>query len=317
MKNYKTAGALLVIALMILTGCPSPTGNGDGVTEMKFIDIQGGTFQMGSTDSDASPDESPVHSVTVDSFSMTETEVTHRQYLEFLNDAGVSASGELNGNKVIDMGTYSFTAFSHDGTKFIFSISEKADDIDCPVMEVTWYGAVEYSNWLSEQDGLTRAYTISDTDSTDVTWDQTANGYRLPTEAEWEYAARGGGQSQGYKYAGSNDVSEVGWYWDNSEFKTHPVKGKKANELGLYDMSGNVAEWCWDWYASYSSSPENNPTGPSSAPDDIRSARVLRGGNHSSFTGRYSSLRSTKRIGTLLPGTGSDKYGFRLARSAD
>ena len=142
-----------------------------------------------------------------------------------------------------------------------------------PVINVSWYDAVKYCNWLSEQAGLTKAYIIS---GTSVNWNQNAEGYRLPTEAEWEYAARGGKQSRGYKYAGSNNVGEVGWYGQNSGMETHPVKGKKANELGLYDMSGNVGEWCWDSYDSdyYSSSPGANPTGTSSG-----SGRVGRGGS--------------------------------------
>ena len=117
----------------------------------------------------------------------------------------------------------------------------------------------------------------------------TGKKYRLPTEAEWEYAARGGQSNrytsetldpQGkpsdgtlYKYAGSNAISNVAWYSSNSSSETHPVAQKKPNELGLYDMSGNVWEWCLDWYGSYSSSAATNPTGPSSG-----SGRVVRGG---------------------------------------
>ena len=102
----------------------------------------------------------------------------------------------------------------------------------------------------------------------------TGKNFRLPTEAEWEYAARGGQKSKGYKYAGSNTLSDVAWYWDNSSNKTHPVKQKQANELGLYDMSGNVWEWCQDWFDSYSSNAQTNPTGPSSG-----YSRVFRGGS--------------------------------------
>ena len=93
---------------------------------------------------------------------------------------------------------------------------------------------------------------------------KTGKRFRLPTEAEWEYAARGGNQSKGYKYSGSNSISEVAWYKDNSNSKTHPVGQKRPNELGIYDMTGNVCEYCQDWYGSYSSSSQTNPTGPSS-----------------------------------------------------
>ncbi len=102
----------------------------------------------------------------------------------------------------------------------------------------------------------------------------TGKNFRLPTEAEWEYAARGGNKSKGYKYAGSNTLSDVAWYSDNSSSKTHPVKQKQANELGLYDMSGNVYEWCQDWFGTYSSSAQTNPAGPASG-----SCRVFRGGS--------------------------------------
>ena len=103
---------------------------------------------------------------------------------------------------------------------------------------------------------------------------QTGKKFRLPTEAEWEYAARGGNQSKGYKYSGSDSIDEVAWYGDNSSSTTHPVGQKSPNELGIYDMSGNVFEWCQDWYGSYSSEAQTNPTGPSSG-----SYRVLRGGS--------------------------------------
>ena len=102
----------------------------------------------------------------------------------------------------------------------------------------------------------------------------TGKNFRLPTEAEWEYAARGGNKSKGYKYSGSNTIDDVAWYTSNSGSKTHDVKTKQANELGIYDMSGNVWEWCQDWYGSYNSGSQTNPTGPSSG-----SSRVCRGGS--------------------------------------
>ena len=101
----------------------------------------------------------------------------------------------------------------------------------------------------------------------------TGRKFALPTEAQWEYAARGGVKTQGYKYSGSNDIDEVAWYYENSENSTHPVGAKKANELGIYDMSGNVDEWCLDWYDDYDSEAQTNPAGP-----ETDSFRVLRGG---------------------------------------
>ena len=106
----------------------------------------------------------------------------------------------------------------------------------------------------------------------------TGKNFRLPTEAEWEYAARGGDRSQGYKYSGSNTIGNVAWYGDNSNSQTHNVKTKSPNELGIYDMSGNVYEWCQDWYGSYSSGSQTNPTGPSSG-----YGRVYRGGGWFSY----------------------------------
>ena len=131
----------------------------------------------------------------------------------------------------------------------------------------------------------------------------TGRKFRLPTEAEWEYAARGGNRSRGYKYSGSNNIDEVAWYGGNSGSKTHDVATKKANELGIYDMSGNVWEWCGDWYGSYSSSPQTNPVGPSSG-----SARVNRGG---SWIGNSGDCRVSFRA-PLSPGDSYNNLGLRL-----
>ena len=134
----------------------------------------------------------------------------------------------------------------------------------------------------------------------------TGKNFRLPTEAEWEYAARGGNKSQGYKYSGSNTRGNVAWYYDNSGSKTHDVKTKQANELGIYDMSGNVWEWCQDWYGSYSSSSQTNPTGPSSGSD-----RVCRGGcwSNAAILSRVS-FRSYNS-----PGSRGSGLGLRLSLS--
>ena len=153
---------------------------------------------------------------------------------------------------------------------------------------------VEYVSWNDCQEFITKLNNL------------TGKNFRLPTEAEWEYAARGGNKSKGYKYSGSNTVGDVAWYDSNSISRTHDVKTKQANELGIYDMSGNVYEWCQDWYNSsyYSSSPENNPTGPTSG-----SSRVLRGGSWDSDARfcRVSSRRSDD------PDFRDDSLGFRLA----
>ncbi|MEY4134087.1 MAG: hypothetical protein RL386_437, partial [Bacteroidota bacterium] len=138
---------------------------------------------------------------------------------------------------------------------------------NCPVEVVSWADIQQFLTKLNAKTGKV---------------------YRLPTEAEWEYAARGGSSSLGYKYSGSNNLDEVAWHEGNSGNKTHPVGQKKSNELGLYDMSGNVWEWCADWYGSYSSGAQTNPKGPSSG-----TYRVLRGGSWGNNAG---SCRSAYRL---------------------
>ena len=154
-----------------------------------------------------------------------------------------------------------------------------------PVNNVSWNDCQEFIKKLNQKTGKT---------------------FRLPTEAEWEYAARGGNKSRGYTYSGSNNIGDVAWYIGNSNWKVHPVKSKTQNELGLYDMSGNVWEWCNDWYKSdyYANSPSTNPQGPSSG-----SFRVERGG---SWLSDARFCRSSDRDGDL-PGGRGNHYGFRLA----
>ncbi len=148
-----------------------------------------------------------------------------------------------------------------------------------------------YVNWEEAQEFCTRLGQL------------TGKNYALPTEAQWEYAARGGVKSRGYKYSGSNTIGNVAWYSDNSSSSTHPVATKQPNELGLYDMSGNVWEWCSDWYGSYSSESQSNPTGPSTG-----SYRVLRGGSWSSYARicRVSSRNSS------YPSNRNFVNGFRV-----
>ena len=134
----------------------------------------------------------------------------------------------------------------------------------------------------------------------------TGKRFRLPTEAEWEYACRGGKKSRGYKYSGSNTIGDVAWYDGNSSDVTHPVATKSPNELGIYDMSGNVWEWCQDWYGDYSSAAQTNPTGASSG-----GSRVCRGGRWGS---NAWSCRSSIRGGST-PGFRSSDDGLRLVLS--
>lgn len=178
--------------------------------------------------------------------------------------------------------------------------SSFADNPNRPVERVSWFQAIEYCNRRSMQEGLMPCYSYgtystdpatwpagwntSNTNHTNVSCNWTANGYRLPTEMEWMFAAKGGNQSQNYTYSGSNDVNAVARYDSNSYYRTWDVGGLAANELGTFDMSGNVWEWCWDIYGAYPSGNQTNPTGPVSG-----SHRVDRGGSLN-FSASYCTV---------------------------
>jgi formylglycine-generating enzyme required for sulfatase activity len=257
--------------------------------------VTAGTFTMGDTDNDGYIDERPTHSVTLSSFYMGKYEVTQKEWIETMGN-----------NPAHDNGV---------GDNF-------------PVYNVTWFSALKYCNLRSMAEGLTPAYTISG--STDPgTWGATipgpptlnplvcnwnANGYRLPTEAEWEYAARGGTNNPDYTYSGSNNINEVAYYYDGSATAISVVGTKAPNSLGLYDMSGNVYEYCWDVYVQnyYTLSPGTNPTGPANT--YFSNYRVKRGG---AFCFPSNECQVTHRESTSDVGaSGHYSMGFRVCRTA-
>ena len=213
----------------------------------QMVYVSGGTFNMGSSDSDAYSDEKTVHSVSVSSFYIGKTEVTQALWKAVMGNNPSNFKGD-----------------------------------NLPVEEVSWNDCQEFIRKLNSATGKT---------------------FRLPTEAEWEFAARGGNSSRGYKYSGSNTIDNVAWYDGNSSNKTHAVGTKQANELGLYDMSGNVYEWCSDWYGNYSSSSKTNPKGPSSG-----SYRVLRGGSW----GNVARFCRVSHRHNFNPGSRFHSLGLRL-----
>ncbi|MCI7109368.1 MAG: formylglycine-generating enzyme family protein [Spirochaetia bacterium] len=262
-----------------------------------FVLIPAGTFQMGSNVGYS--DNKPVHEVTITKpFYMGKYEVTQAEYEKYCSYGSSSPS------------------------------SDKGDGDNYPAYYVSWYDALVYCNKRSMAEGLTPCYSISgSTDpskwgtvptSSNNTWNAVvcnwnANGYRLPTEAEWEYAARAGDNTvASLTYSGTSDVNKLGeyaWYSSNSNSKTHEVGTKKANGFGLYDMSGNVWEWCWNWFTnSYDAEAEggSDPTGTSAG-----SNRVRRGGSWGS-----GSVNCAVSFRNSYYPNGRGNLGFRVVRAS-
>ena len=276
-------------------------------SRIEKVFVQGGTFRMGSYS--GFDNEKPVHNVTVSSFYMGKTEVNQVQWKAVMGNNPSYYKGDNR-----------------------------------PVESVSWYDAIVFCNKLSMMDKKTPVYSVNGKTDPDtwnykpcngnsinetISMNMNAGGYRLPTEAEWEYAARGGNRSKGYEYSGSDDLDRVAWRGGNILYGyTHDVATKAPNELGLYDMSGNVWEWCWDWCDSnyYGKSPSSNPSGITSG-----AYRVLRGGGCGdnallrwAFVCNFDSSRGF-RVGDDYrvayrdgshPCDGSEGYGFRVVCSA-
>jgi formylglycine-generating enzyme required for sulfatase activity len=217
-------------------------------------------------------DAKPAHPVKVDAFAMDQSEITQAVYEKI---TGANPSRRKNPAN--------------------------------PVEQVTWTAAVRFCNERSRQEGLTPCYDTN-------TWacDFTANGYRLPTEAEWEYACRAGSSSRFFFGDNAEELKSFAWFKDNCQSKPHPVAQRKPNAWGLYDMAGNVSEWCNDYYAAkyYRTSPDNNPRGPREG-----EKRVLRGGAWSSSAENCASwARNCDEAGLTDICLTMDSDGFRCVR---
>ena len=254
----------------------------------KMIEVVGGKFRMGSETGDA--DERPVREVVVDAYRIGCHEVTRGEWRAVMH-----TEPWKNG---------------YDG--YVFT-----NDDRLPVANIQWYQTIEFCNTLSAMAGLRLVYLIDktridpnntnqyDTLKWTIIVDKTANGFRLPTEAEWEFAARGGSLSKGYQYSGSDLVGEVAY----TNATLHSVGSKKPNELGIYDMSGNVSEWCWDWYAPYNNQSVDNPAGAI-----VGEYKTLRGGGYFLYLYEYR-VTSRNRLGDGYPHFSSSDRGFRLAQN--
>jgi len=278
MKKIFLIGFVLFF-FFVFAACEEPADDNNNEINVEgefreniFVRVQGGTFLMGSPDVEGRHNERPQRSVTVSSFYMSRFPITQREWREV-------------------MGTNRSTF--------------RGDNL--PVETISWIEAARFANALSIREGRTPVYTI--TGFNNVTRNLTANGYRLPTEAEWEFAARGGIEcNQNFTYSGSNIRSEVAWYFGNRQRAgTHGVGRLKPNALGLYDMSGNVQEWVNDWYGAYAAGSQTNPNGPGDAGGR---SRVLRGG---SWASSEDNIRVAARD-NIYPIFLGGSIGFRLVR---
>jgi len=263
----KRLAFLIIMACFIVIGITAQ--------ENTMVRINGGTFTMGSPANEIGRERDEIQrQVTVSSFYMSRYTITQREYQEIMGTNRSSFRGDNN----------------------------------LPVESVGWWDAIEYCNRRSQREGLTPAYTIIGSgDSRTVTWNRNANGYRLPTEAEWEYACRAG-TTTAYNTGANITRGQANFYTcccDVNVGRTTPVGSFPANAWGLHDKHGNVWEWCWDWYGPYATGAQNNPTGAVSG-----EGRVVRGG---SWHNGGLHLRSAYRIDDAPSGRRST-VGFRVVR---
>lgn len=236
--------------------------------EIEKVAVKGGEFIMGDPFNNG---DQPMHKVTLSDFSISKTEVTNYQFAQFLNALKIDFSANYNGKSMVAaVGPY---------TKLQYVNGEwqaKTGYNNYPVINVTWWGASEFCKWA---------------------------GGRLPSEAEWEYAAKGGQLTKNYSFSGSNTATDVAYFGINSINKPNEVAQLKPNELGLYDMSGNVNEWCADWYDVYPETPQINPHGPAAG-----EYRIFRGASYHEVD---SNCRSTRR-NAFFPDGAINFVGFRV-----
>lgn len=264
---------------------------------------EGGVFKEGRT-------------VDLDNYKIGIYEVTQEEYESVMKNQVVELAGE----------EYILNSTPSKNTED--NLTDGEEQGKRPVENISWYDAVYYCNALSNKTGRKCAYKIEieeiDSRTNSITFakvalDLSANGFRLPTEAEWEYAARGGNQydteeNWNFKYSGSGKIAKVCWDHINSKGKSHQVGLKSPNKLGLYDMSGNVAEWCYDWYSYISAGEEKNPTGP----NDETGNKIIRGGSY-----KQAEIPKGNTVDDCIvtyrnyknPSEKDSNVGFRIART--
>jgi len=292
----------------------APTGEvglSDGM-----VYVAGGVFEMGS--SSGEDNEVPVHSVTLSSYYLARYEVTLGEFKKFVTATGYVTDAERKGGSYFWNGKWELKSgvnWRHDA----LGVERGSGEANHPVIHVSWNDAVAYCNWRSREAGLREVYQIA---GSEVKADWSANGYRLPTEAEWEYAARSRGKAYTYAWGNGSPNGNVAdetakktysnWQvfegFTDGYVHTSPVGKFSQGELGLYDMTGNVWEWCWDWYGAYSSGTQTDPKGPGTGTN-----RVGRGG---SWGSNVRNCRVSYRNDSV-PTYRFINIGFRLARSSN
>lgn len=292
---YTLIVSLVLLLSLIVNAKADNLTSTDEATGMEFVLIKGGCYDMGDTFGVGYDDETPVHEVCINDFYIAKYEVTVREFRKFVSETGYKTDAEKEG--------WGCTVNS-DATELInkkgadWKNPGYLQDGNHPVVQVSWNDAMAYIEWLNRRAG---------------------KRFRLPTEAEWEYAARNGGKRYKYSWGNNNKAEDSLNQQHYQKFQildgddryvyTSPVGSFEANELGLYDMTGNVSEWCSDWYGEnyYVKSSKQNPQGPS-----IGESRILRGGScHCEPRFARTSLRLTRAQ--------SFRYyylGFRLARTS-